>query len=331
MAAEKDMLLRAVSAAKSVVILGHVHPDGDCIGSTLGLWNYLEDNFPGLPADVYLDNPSEKFSYLSGFDRVKTEALPGKTYDLCVTLDVSDAPRVGFGEYFLGTSNHTVCLDHHRTNGGFAEENAIEPDTSSCSEVLYEHLDPEKIFRRTAECIYTGIIHDTGVFKYSSTSPETMRIAGEMMAKGIDFGGIIDGSFYMKSFVENRLMGHVLDEAELVHGGRTIVSQVTAETMAAYGADSNDVDGIVAQMRDTDGVECAVFLYEKQPGEFKVSLRSNRFVDVSRVAARFGGGGHIRASGCTLTGDLGGCREKILQAVGEALRESGEAGTGKTA
>ncbi|WP_194610921.1 DHH family phosphoesterase [Clostridium vitabionis] len=314
-------VLEAVRAAENVVILGHVHPDGDCLGSTLGFRQYLRENMPGKPAEVCLDNPAEKFSYLPGFDEVRTAFDPGRHYDLCVTLDASDLERLGeFAPYF-SSANHTFCLDHHRTNPGFAENNIINGDASSCCEVLYGCLDPEKISRETAKCIYTGLVHDTGVFRYSSTSRKTMEIAGAMMEKGIDFGEIIDGSFYRKTFTQNRLMGRALAGSRLYFGGGCIAGVLTAEDMAAEGADHNDVDGIIDQMRVTAGVECALLLYEKAPGEFKASIRSNHTLDVSRIAVSFGGGGHIRAAGFTLRGNSEDCLKEALEAVRRGLQE----------
>jgi phosphoesterase RecJ-like protein len=139
------------------------------------------------------------------------------------------------------------------------------------------------------------------------------------MEKGIDFGEIIDGSFYRKTFTQNRLMGRALVSSALYFGGRCIAGVLTAEDMTAEGADSNDVDGIIDQMRITADVECALLLYEKTPGEFKASIRSNHTLDVSRIALEFGGGGHIRAAGFTLRGTREDCLGQALEAVRRGL------------
>lgn len=319
--AMNSILLDAVREAEKVVLLGHIHPDGDCLGATLGLRQYLKETMPEKPVDIYLDNPADKFSYLAGFSEIKTAYDPQAAYDLCVTLDASDLERLGDFKPYFDAASRTVCIDHHKTNPRFAMENVVDGDASSCCEVLFGCLDPEKISKKTAECIYTGLVHDTGVFKYSSTSRKTMDIAGQMMEKGIDFGSIIDDSFYRKTFTQNRLMGRALTGAKLYFGGRLIASTLLAEDLEAEGADSNDVDGIIDQLRITGGVECAVLLYEKTRGEFKVSLRSNKIVDVSQVAVQFAGGGHARAAGCTLHGDADGCLQQILDAIRPALEK----------
>ena len=190
------------------------------------------------------------------------------------------------------------------TNRGFAEENCVEPDASSASEVVCTLLDMDKIDLAAAECFYTGIVHDTGVFKFSCTSGRTMEIAGKLMDKGIDTTEIIDGSFYRKTYVQNQVLGRALLESVLFMDGRCIFSSVTKKEMEFYGVTNKDLDGIIDQLRLTAGVEVAIFMYETGNSEFKVSMRSCRYVDVSQIAAYFGGGGHVRAAGCTMSGTL---------------------------
>ena len=240
-----------------------------------------------------LERAPSKFSYLSGFDAIETEAGE-ETYDLCICLDSSDEERLGD---FKSCSAKTICIDHHITNRGYAKENVIDGHASSACEVVYGQLDESRISKRVAECIYTGIIHDTGVFKYSNTSRKTMEIAGKMMEKGIDFGTIIDGSFYKKTYMQSQILGRALLESITFLDGRCIFSVVRKKDMDFYGVDKSDLDGIVDQLRVIDGIECAIFLYETGIHQFKVSLRSNSIVDVSRIAAYFGGGGHVLLGG----------------------------------
>ena len=162
--------------------------------------------------------------------------------------------------------------------------------------------DKEKINLDIATAIYTGMIHDTGVFQYSSTSPDTMRIAGDLMEKGVDFSNIIDESFYQKSYIQNQVMGRVLAESIMLLDGKCIVGYMKLRDMDFYGVKPSDLDGIVSQLRLTKGVEVAMFIYEHESQVFKVSLRSNGSVDVSKIASYFGGGGHVRAAGCTMNG-----------------------------
>lgn len=287
----------------SVVILGHVRPDGDCLGSTLGLYHYIQTNYPAIRAAVYLEESSPKFGYLAGYDAILHET-DEERYDLCICLDCGDEERLGSFGVFLANASKSLCLDHHITNTRFCEVNLVSENASSTCEVLFEQLDEEKIDKAAAECLYTGLIHDTGVFKYSCTSARTMEIAGKLMAKGIDFGSIIDNSFYKKTYVQNQILGRALLESITFLDGKCIFSALRQSEMEFYGVNGKDMDGIIDQLRLTEGVEVAIFMYQTGPQEFKVSLRSQNAVDVSRIASYFGGGGHVRAAGCTMSGRI---------------------------
>lgn len=287
----------------SVVILGHVRPDGDCLGSTLGLYHYIQTNYPAIRAAVYLEESSPKFGHLTGYDAILHET-DEERYELCICLDCGDEERLGSFGVFLANASKSLCLDHHITNTRFCEVNLVSENASSTCEVLFEQLDEEKIDKAAAECLYTGLIHDTGVFKYSCTSARTMEIAGKLMAKGIDFGSIIDNSFYKKTYVQNQILGRALLESITFLDGKCIFSALRQSEMEFYGVNGKDMDGIIDQLRLTEGVEVAIFMYQIGPQEFKVSLRSQNAVDVSRIASYFGGGGHVRAAGCTMSGRI---------------------------
>lgn len=307
-----------IDQAGKIVILGHVNPDGDCVGSCLAVYNYIKEWDSSKAVTVRLERAPSKFSYLSGFDAIETEAGE-ETYDLCICLDSSDEERLGDFKSFFDRSAKTICIDHHITNRGYAQENVIDGHASSACEVVYGQLDESRISKHVAECIYTGIIHDTGVFKYSNTSRKTMEIAGRMMEKGIDFGTIIDGSFYKKTYMQSQILGRALLESITFLDGRCIFSVVRKKDMDFYGVEKSDLDGIVDQLRVIDGIECAIFLYETGIHQFKVSLRSNSIVDVSRIAAYFGGGGHVRAAGCTMSGSVHDVVNNLSAHIAEQL------------
>ncbi len=289
---------------KTMGIAGHVRPDGDCVGSCMALYLYMKKYYPDIQVDVYLDHPKPIFSHIACIDEFKTEAEGEKTYDLFVTCDVSARERLAVASEYFDRAKKTVCIDHHVSNKGFAQVNHVRGEVSSACEVLYGLLDPEKVTVEVATAIYTGMVHDTGVFQYSSTSPETMRIAGELMKTGFNFSRIIDESFYEKTYIQNQVMGRVLAESIMLQDGKCIVGYMRKKDLEFYGVDGKDLDGIVSQLRLTRGVEVAIFLYEVETQNFKVSLRSNGKIDVSKVAVYFGGGGHTRAAGCDMSGSM---------------------------
>lgn len=291
-----------IKGRKTVAISGHINPDGDCIGSCLGLYNYIRDNYESVEADVYLQPFSEKFNFLRYSELVKHEVIKDKKYDLFIMLDSSSPDRMGEFMPVFESAGETLCIDHHISNEKFAMENIVYPKASSTCEVLYGLMDEDKIGYHPAEALYMGIVHDSGAFKYSNTTAKTMGIAGKLMEKGIPFTKIIDNTFYTKTYVQNQILGRALLESVLIFGGKCIFSVVTRKEMDFYNISYKDLDGIVEQLRVTKGVECAIFLYETGELEYKVSMRSNEIVDVSSIAVYFGGGGHIRAAGCNMKG-----------------------------
>lgn len=294
-----------LTGAGTIGIAGHIRPDGDCVGACMGLYLYLRNYHPEISVDIYLDHPRNVFSYIPHMDEICMEEPPkDKVYDLFITLDVSAKDRIALAGDAFAKAKKRVCIDHHVSNPGFADVNYIISDSSSASEVLYTLLEPKKITKDIAVAIYTGMIHDTGVFQYSCTSPQTMRIAGELMGTGFNFSEIIDQSFYEKTYVQNQVMGRVLAESFLILDGKCVVGYVKRKDMVFYGVTGQELDGIVSQLRLTAGVEVAMFLYELEPQHFKVSLRSKSKANVSEIASYFGGGGHVRAAGCDLRGSM---------------------------
>lgn len=293
--------LREVS---TVAISGHVRPDGDCCGSCLAVYNYIREHFPETEAVVYLEMVPPSYRFLSGAEDVRTDYSEDREYDLFLSLDSSDKERLGEAVKYFDTAKRTLCIDHHITNAGFADKNWVVPTASSTSELVYQILEEDKISRETAEAIYMGIVHDTGVFQYSNTSEQTMQIAGKLISKGIPFTEIIENTFYKKTYVQNQVLGRALLESILLLDGKCIVSRIRQKDMEFYGVGPKDLDGIISQLRVTEGVEVAIFLFEKDVQEYKVSMRSNNYVDVSAICAYFGGGGHVRAAGCTMRGTI---------------------------
>ncbi len=295
-----DSYLENVSSA---AIAGHVRPDGDCVGSCLAVYNYIRDNYPDIMADVYLEPIPEKFRFLKNSEKIQSisKADDKLEYDLFIALDCGDAGRLGIAGRYFETAKSTFCVDHHISNRSFADFNYIFPNASSTSELVYQLMDSKKVTREIAECIYLGIAHDTGVFQYSCTSSKTMQIAGALMDTGINYPKIVDETYYMKTYEQNRILGKALMDSELCLNGKCIYSLIQRKDMEKYHVRPEDLDGIVSRLRSTAGVEAAIFLYQNEEGSYKISLRSASYVDVAKIAVEFGGGGHCRAAGASGT------------------------------
>jgi phosphoesterase RecJ-like protein len=312
-------LHKLIAAADSIAILGHIRPDGDCIGSILGIYNYINDNYKNKTVDAYAETYSTNFKILSGARKIKHEPAD-ICYDLAISVDASDTERHGkFGTVFSNAIT-TFTIDHHVSNQGFGDICCIDPDSSSACELICELLDMEKLSQSAAECLYLGMVHDTGVFKYSSTSERTMEIAGKLIALGARPNVIIDETFYKKSYKQNLLMAKTVLESTLYLDGKAISGYISKATFKQFKANTTDTEGIVEQLRLTEGVEVAVFIYQLTRKSFKFSLRSKEYVDVSEIATKFGGGGHVHAAGFETEGNVDDILGKVLTMVEEQLK-----------
>ena len=312
-------LWESLQGVKTAAILGHIRPDGDCIGSCLALYNYIETYFPEIQAKVYLQDFMPEFLMLTNADKIQHDIDEDVVYDVCFSLDSADKERHGEYVKYFDTAKKTIGIDHHISNQGFAEEHLIIPDASATAEIIYELIGKEQLTKEIAECIYLGMAHDTGVFQYSNASPKTFRAVADLLETGIDASRIVDETFYQKSYVQNQVLGKTLKESVLHLDGKVISGVVTRKDMEHYGVTPKALDGIVSQLRYTRGVEVAVFVYELAENCYKVSLRSNGKVNVSSIAGSLGGGGHVKAAGCEVSGTYEEIVEKLLKLISEQL------------
>lgn len=290
--------------AESILITGHKRPDGDCTGALVAVYHYLNNIYSDKCIDTYLETLPEVFSFLDEDGTIVSNQLKDIRYDLVIVLDSSTADCLGEAQNAFYQAKKTLCVDHHISNKAYAGQNYIKPEASSTCEVLYEMMSDEDIDFKIAEALYIGIIFDSGVFRHSNTSKKTMEIAGTLMEKGIPFWQYIDKCFYERTYTQTQLLGRTLLASMRLMDGKCIVAAITKRMMEFYGAKTEDIEGIVDQLRITKGVEVAILLHEIGEQQYKVSMRSNNYVDVSKVATFFNGGGHIKAAGCIMQGSM---------------------------
>jgi len=314
-------LLRQIQDAKKIAIAGHVRPDGDCVGSCCALYNYIKDNFSMKEKQlvVYMEGIAPQFYLLEGLSEFSADVSVLQDCDLFIALDCASIDRLGKAEEYFLKAEKTILVDHHISNTGYAQKCIVDADASAACEVLFELMDEAKISLACANALYLGIVHDTGVFKHSNTRRRTMEIAGLLLDKGVSSSKIIDGTFFEKSYLQTQLLGRCLMESVLYQDGKVIVSVVSLGMKKLYGAVSSDFDGVIDNLRVTRGVEVAILITEEEDNKCKVSMRSNHEVNVSAIAQGFGGGGHVKAAGCTMTGSTDEILERILGAVFEQL------------
>lgn len=313
----KDFI-NQIECAGTIGITGHIHPDGDCIGSCLGLRQFIAEQYPEKKVDVYLESVGEEFLFLNGACSVMTEPRD-QSYDLFFVLDCSSEDRFEPFHDLVEKAGTVFCIDHHISNQGLGDFCKADPEASATCEVLCDLIPMDRISKECAECLYTGIVHDTGVFKHSNTTKKTMMYAGELLEKGIPHSKIIDETFFQKTYVQNLALGRALLNSRLFCDGQVVCSFLSLDEMRQLGAGPADVNGIIDQLRITKGVETAVFIYSLENGGNKVSMRSNGKVNVAAIAQEFGGGGHILAAGCTVYGSFEETREALLPKIEEQL------------
>lgn len=315
-------ILEEIKGASTIGIGGHVRPDGDCIGASMGLYLYLTKACPEAKVEVFLEKPADVFSCISKIDQVHTDfTTEVEQFDVFIALDTSK-DRLGEAQGYFDHAQKRINVDHHVSNSGCGDVDHIRPEASSTSELVYEMIEDKSLIdEEIAKALYIGIIHDTGVFQYSNTSPATLKIAAELVSYGFDFPKLIEETFYEKSYVQTQILGRALLESILFMDGKCVVSMVDKKTMKFYKAQPYDLEGIVSQLRNIKEVECAIFMYQLDTLEYKVSLRSGGKVDVAKIASFFGGGGHKRAAGVTMQGTFHDIVNNLSAHIDAQLKE----------
>ena len=313
-----------LNEAKSVAIFGHVRPDGDCVGSTTGIYNYIKDNYPSVRADLFLENFPESYKILRGTSDIKpsftAECNEGNPYDLAFLMDTPSFDRIGAnGAECIKAAKKTINIDHHISNPhNLCTVNFVEPEASSASELLYTQLSKERVGKETANSLYLGIVHDTGAFKFSCTGKRTMLVVGDLIEAGVDFAKIINETYYTRTYKQTLITGLAMQKCKLALDGKVVYSIVTPEEMAQLGVTSLELSTTIDTIREVGGTEVAFLLYPVN-GKYKISLRSNYIVDVNAIAKNFGGGGHTRAAGGDSNDAPEATIEKILSLIQEQL------------
>lgn len=296
-------LLKELKGANTIGISGHIRPDGDCIGSVMGLYLYLKKALPKAKIIPMIEEPAPEFSCIKNINEIVTDFKPGvDKFDAYIGLDCSSPDRYGEAEKFFNEAGKRIVVDHHISNEGFGDASYIDGHASSTCELVYDLIKKKYMDIDIAKALYIGMVHDTGVFQYSCVSPKTLMIASDLISYGFDFSEIIDVTFYEKTKIQNAMLGRSLVESIYFMDGKCVVAKVDQKMMEFYGATPHDFEGICNQMRYTKGVEVAIFMFELEPGTYKVSLRSKGNVDVSKIAKFYNGGGHSRAAGFTMSG-----------------------------
>ena len=316
-----ESIKEKINDAKSILILTHENPDGDAIGSSLALYNAFKKM--EKKSMVYIPTPDKLYKYLPSFDEIKMgDILPeASDFDLCIALDCSDLNRLGIARELFEKINGTVCVDHHITNQNYADVSYMNAVASSTCENLMVILAAMDIAinKEIAECLYTGILTDTGGFRYSC-QPETMEMVATLMETGINTAKIYRTVYDITTYNKTKLCGRCIDRLELFEDGKIAFTYMLLKDLQELELEESDSDPIVYFGRDINTVEVSIFAKEREDGTYKISMRSNDYMDISVIASKFGGGGHVRASGCELSMSLDQIKQTLIDEIKKQLK-----------
>lgn len=309
-----------IKSSKKIYVGSHVQPDGDNIGSTLALGMALKK----INKDVSLikvDHIPKDYLFLPNIELIKEYDID-ENIDTFIALDSSSMDRLGVGKQFALKADNIINIDHHISNTNFGHINIVSPTSAATGELVYELIDEIgiDIDEDIATCLYTAISTDTGSFMYSNTTYNTHLIAAELLRKGIDIEGININLYQSRSLERTNLFIDCLNRLELFMDNQIGVVAVTQQMLEENNAKMEDTEGIVSYIRDIDSVEVAVLLKEMKCDEVKVSLRSKKTIDVSKICTKLNGGGHKRAAGCTINYGITEAKQIILNEIMMAFR-----------
>ena len=314
-----DNILEKIKKAKSIVLLTHENPDGDAVGSSLAMYEALKQ-MGKENVDVIIPEYPRTYTFLPNVDKVKKEGRE-ENYDLAIALDSATIKMLNGWSNYFEEAKTKIVIDHHSTNTMYGDLNYVNPDSPACTQILltiFEYFGIE-ITNEIGKCILTGIITDTGGFQYVSTRPETFEFAARLLKSGINVSEIYKKAMNTKTRANFELRKRAIDRMEFLEEGKISFTYITKQDIEEIEATSDDHEGIVDEGRCIEGVEVSIFIRETEKW-YKVSLRSNEYVNVSDVCLIFGGGGHKHAAGCTVTMPIEQAKEKIINQIKMQLK-----------
>jgi len=310
-----DQIVSSLERARNVLLITHVYPDGDALGSQIALGFILE----GLGKRVVLfgeEKVSHLYDFLPGSDRIVTELPDPAGFDCAVALDCGDVLRLGGQRERMLSAHPFVVIDHHAGHKDFGDLRWVDAERSATGEMVFDLAAAigAEISEDAAFCLYTAIVSDTGSFKYSSTSANTLRVAAELIGKGVQPAKVAGRLYDNFSISRLELLKDVLATLRLYGQNRLAMIHVTREMFENTGGVEEDTENFIDYPRSLQSVRVAAFLKEARDGRIAISMRSKGSEhDVAAVARSLGGGGHRNAAGCKLAGTvLEEARERLL-------------------
>jgi phosphoesterase RecJ-like protein len=318
-----DRIIEALRESRTICVAGHIRPDGDCVGSQLGLTLALRSE--GKKVSCWNeDRIPEKYEFLDR-DGIIQKPRKGMKFDCVVATDAASFERLGKVGRCITNRKLLINIDHHESNTRYADLNWVSAREPSAGELIFRLLKIAKwpITKRIADCLFTAVSTDTGSFQYPSTRPGTYHAAGELVRRGADLAKICDEVYQSYPLSRARLLRHVYSHFHLTHQDQIAYFWLKKADFTRTGADSSDSEGLIDHIRAIAPVVVACVFEEMEPEMTRISLRSkSEKVNVNTIAAQFGGGGHPAAAGARIPGKPLSVQRKVIAAVKKALNAS---------
>lgn len=315
-----ERILDAIAAGERICVAGHVRPDGDCVGSQLGLTLALQAQ--GKRVTCWNEDPvPDKLSFLD-LKGLFQPPRRGQKFDCVIALDCASFERLGKVGQCIQERNHFINIDHHQSNTRYADLNWISEIAPSTGELVFTLLEAArwKITPAIADCLFTAISTDTGSFQYASTRPGTFNVAGQLVSRGANLAVICNEVYQSYPLSRARLLKHVYTHFRLTHQNQIAYFWLKKADFARTGAESNDSEGLIDHIRAIQPVVVACVFEELEPDLIRISLRAKRDeINVNEIAAQFGGGGHTAAAGARIVGSPLTVQRRVISAVKRAL------------
>jgi phosphoesterase RecJ-like protein len=315
-----DRIIEALRESHTICVAGHIRPDGDCVGSQLGLTLALRNEGKKV-ACWNEDRIPEKYEFLDR-DGIIQKPRKGMKFDCVVATDAATFERLGSVGRCIANRKLFINIDHHESNSRFADLNWVSAREPSTGELIFRLLKIAKwpITKRIADCLFTAVSTDTGSFQYASTRPGTYHVAGELVSRGADLAKICDEVYQSYPLSRARLLRHIYSHFRLTHQDQIAYFWLKKADLARTGADSSDSEGLIDHIRAIAPVVVACVFEEVEPELTRISLRSkSEKVNVNAIAAQFGGGGHPAAAGARIPGSPLSAQRKVIAAIKKAL------------
>lgn len=312
---EYSKLNDIIKSSKNILIISHVNPDGDTLGSMIGLYCAVLENFKKKCDMLTVSKLPDVYSYLPHYSEIKhiDEVDKSREYNLVINVDIAALDRACDGKILFEKAKHTVNVDHHKTNIAYGELNFINPDASSTGEVLFNCFENMgwKVNLDCAICLYTAILTDTGSFRFDNTKPKTFETAAKLVEIGVQPSDIYKKVYESDSKTLVMFQSHCISKAKFLQDDKIAYTTVYRKDMELFSAGDDCMEGLTEKLRAIVTTRIAFVAKEMKSGWTKISMRS-KFADVAQICAKFDGGGHKYAAGCTIKAHVDEAVKKLL-------------------